>query len=111
MSKLTIFPTLFEVTDIFGKKIRTTVHYWNKITQEKHTELCYDIHAVKQVLIRPDTVHRSVTDSTIALYRKRMKQQDVLTIAVKHLNGEGFIVTAYQTKKTKIKGEKLWPTT
>lgn len=34
---------------------------------------------------------------------------DILLLAVKILNGEGFLVTAYQTKKYKKKGELIWP--
>jgi len=30
---------LFEVTDVFGRKIRTTENYWKKIKEVKHQEL------------------------------------------------------------------------
>ena len=100
---------LFEVIDIFGKKIRTTESYWEKIKQVKHRELKYGISEVKKVLTKPDEVRRSVTDVTIYLYAKRVDEYDILIVAVKILNGEGFIVTSYQTKVYKQKGELLWP--
>lgn len=32
-----------------------------------------------------------------------------MCVVVKHLNSEGFIITAYITGKLHRKGEKLWP--
>ncbi len=111
MKNLSIAPEiLFEISDIFGKKIRTTHAYWTKITSEKHAELIYTISDVQNTLQRPDLVYRSVTDDTIALYRKQVKTGTLIVVA-KHLNGEGFLVTAYETTKTRIKGERLWPKT
>lgn len=99
---------LFEVIDVFGKRIRTSKQYWEKIKTEKHQELKYGVKEVGQVLQRPDSVFRSVKDETIALYRKQM-DDDILIVVSKHLNGNGFLVTVYQTKKVLDKGEKLWP--
>lgn len=100
---------LFEITDVFGKKIRTTKSYWEKIKQVKHRELKYGIPEVKKTISQPDEVRRSVTDATIFLYAKKVEKYDILLVAVKILNGEGFIVTSYQTKVYKQKGELLWP--
>lgn len=99
---------LFEIIDIFGKKIRTSQQYWKKIKTEKHRELKYGIEEVKSVLQKPDSVIKSVKDETICLYRKKMGG-DILVVVTKNLNGSGFVVTAYQTKKAVNKGEKLWP--
>jgi hypothetical protein len=99
---------LFEVTDVFGKKIRTSKQYWEKITTEKHQELKYGVREVEAVLQKPNSVFRSVKDETIVLYRKQMNG-DILTVIAKYLNGNGFVVTVYQTKKALDKGEKLWP--
>lgn len=99
---------LFEVTDVFGKIIRTSKQYWEKIKTEKHQELKYGVREVGQALRKPDSVFRSVKDETIALYRKQMNG-DILIVVAKHLNGSGFVVTVYQTKKVLDKGEKLWP--
>lgn len=102
---------LFEVVDIFGKKIRTTPKYWRKIKEEKHADLEYGPNDVIEVLENPDEVRRSVTDSTIVLYYKQFKLEHTLIVAAKHFNGDGFVVTVYQTAKSKKKGEKLWPKT
>lgn len=98
---------LFEVTDILGRKIRTTKSYWMKIKEVKHTELKYGILEVKKTLKSPDEVRKSVTDATILLYAS-IKKYDILIVAVKVLNGDGFLVTTYQTKEYKRKGELIW---
>lgn len=99
---------LFEVRDVFGKKIRTTQNYWNKIKEEKHTELIYGISEVIETLIKPDIVLKSLVDSTIVIFRKKIKENETLVVAAKHIDGEGFLVTVYQTKKEIKKGEVLW---
>ena len=99
---------LFEVIDVFGKRIRTSKQYWKKIKTEKHQELKFGVREVEHALQKPDSVFRSVKDETIALYRKQM-DGDILIVVSKHLNGNGFVVTVYQTKKVIDKGEKLWP--
>lgn len=102
---------LFEVVDIFGKRIRTTAEYWRKIKEEKHADLKYEPYDVVEVLENPDEVRRSVTDSTIVLYYKQFKLEHTLIVVAKHFNGHGFVVTVYQTTKSNKKGEKLWPKT
>lgn len=106
--KIVEYNLLFEIKDVFGRKIRTTKDYWLKINTLKHGELKYGIVEVKKTLTKPDEVRRSVTDATILLYAQRQKKYDILIVAVKVLNGEGFLVTCYQTRKVKRKGELLW---
>lgn len=99
---------LFEVSDILDRKIRTTKSYWKKIKEVKHTELKLGVSEVKKTLQNPDEVRKSVTDASILLYAKKIEKYDILIIAVKVLNGGGFLVTVYQTKKYKKKGELVW---
>lgn len=101
---------LFEITDVFGRKIRTTRRYWKKIKEIKHTELRFGISEVKKTLTRPQEVRRSVTDPTILLFAKKVEKHDILIAAIKILNGNGFLVTCYQTKTHRKKGELIWPT-
>ena len=100
---------LFEVKDVLGRKIRTTKDYWQKIKTLKHRELKYGAAKVKQTLKAPEEVRRSVTDATILLYARKQEKYDILIVAVKVLNGDGFLVTVYQTKEFKKKGELIWP--
>ena len=108
-SRIIKHEVLFEITDIFGRKIRTTKDYWLKIKTLKHRELRYGIREVKKTLIDPDEVRRSVTDETILLYTKKVTKYDILIVAVKILNNDGFLVTVYQTKEYGKKGKILWP--
>lgn len=100
---------LFEIKDVLGRKIRTTKSYWKKIKEVKHTELKLGIPEVKSTLKNPMEVRKSVTDATILLYAQKQEKYDILIVVVKVLNGEGFLVTAYQTKEYKKKGELVWP--
>lgn len=106
--KIEKYDLLFEVKDVFGRTVRTTKSYWEKIKKIKHRELHYGINEVKKTLADPDEVRRSVTDETILIYAKKVGKYDILVIAVKVLNGEGFVVTVYQTKEYKQKGEVVW---
>ena len=107
--KIVKYDILFEVKDILGRKIRTTKDYWQKIKTLKHRELKYGSIEVKKTLTQPDEIRRSVTDSTILIYAQKQENYDILSVAVKVLNGDGFLVTVYQTKELKKKGELLWP--
>lgn len=99
---------LFEVKDVLGRRIRTTKTYWRQIKEIKHRELRYGIREVKSTLKAPNEIRRSVTDVTILLYAKVVGKYDILVVAVKVLNGDGFLVTAYQTEHYKRKGELVW---
>lgn len=107
--KMAKYELLFEVKDNVGRKIRTTKDYWQKIKTLKHRELKYGIKEVKKTLIKPDEVRRSVTDGTILLYTQKQEKYDILIVAVKVLNGDGFLVTVYQTKQYRKKGGLIWP--
>ena len=99
---------LFEITDVLGRNIRTTKSYWKKIKEIKHTELRFGAIEVKQTLKIPDEIRKSVTDNTILIFAKKFDGYDILIVAVKILNGDGFLVTVYQTKEYKKKGELIW---
>lgn len=98
---------LFEVIDILGRKIRTTKIYWKKIKEIKHPELRAGISEVKTGLTNPDEIRKDISDPTILLYAQKQDGY-VILIAAKILNGDGFLVTVYQTKKYKPKGELIW---
>lgn len=99
---------LFEVIDVFGKKIRTSQSYWKKITEEKHQDLKLGLDEVKKTIAEPQEVFRSVKDDSIMINYQRFRTE-TLVVVTKHMNGDGFLITAYQTTKSKRKGEKLWP--
>lgn len=99
---------LFEVNDVFSKRVRTTIEYWSKIKQDKHRELSMSHFDVIATLQCPDDVYLSVKDPYIRIFYKQYGTM-TLVVLVKYLNGNGFVVTVYQTTKVKRKGEKIWP--
>ena len=99
---------LFEVKDIFGKLVRTSKVYWDNIFLIKHKELSIDIDQVIETIKNPDEVRVSIQDKYIFLFYKKLEENH-LVVVVKYLNNHGFVVTIYQTSKTKRKGEKIWP--
>lgn len=99
---------LFEVKDVFGKLVRTSKVYWNKIFLIKHKELSINIDQVIKTMKNPDEVRLSIQDKYIFLFYKKHKE-NYLVVVVKYLNNHGFVVTIYKTSKTKRKGEKIWP--
>ena len=108
MSDIQKSDLLFEVKDIFGKYIRTTKTYWDKIFLIKHKELEVSQAEVIDLLQNPDEVRKSVQDPFINLYYKNLDEKS-LVVVVKYLNNHGFVITIYETSKLKRKGEKIWP--
>lgn len=99
---------LFEVQDYAGIPVRTTYSYWQKIRTEKHKELNIEYTVVMETIRHPDEVYQSVQDAFIKLFYRKFEDKYAVVL-VKYLGTVGFVVTCYQTVKTKRKGEKLWP--
>jgi len=72
----------------------------------KHPQLLGREEEVQEVLERPDEVRRSRMDSSVCLYYKK-KRAHYTCAVVKHLNDEGFLITAYWAEPIKI-GEAIW---
>lgn len=100
---------LFEVQDYSGTSVRTTRAYWNKIKTEKHKELTIEYSEVASTVQKPDEVYRSVQDEFITLFYRKIGK-NYLVVIVKYIGNTGFVVTCYETAKTKRKGERIWPT-
>jgi len=58
---------------------------------------------IKQALARPTTIRYSEEDEKVSYFYKEFKERKdferYLLVAVKYLNGEGFIITAFYTNK------------
>ena len=91
----------FELLSSLGKRIKVSAEYWNKIIEAKHPIMRDREELVKQALTSPEQVRRSRKDPAIYLhYRKHGGR--FCCVVVKHLNGEGFVVTTYLTDKVKV---------
>jgi len=86
---------LFEVIDKTGRKIRLPVERWKHIVQE-HPYL-QDVEEIKETVINPIKITLSKYDPEHVryLYRFNKNLKKYLMVAIKYLNGDGFIITAF----------------
>ncbi len=88
------------------KKIRISNEHWKHISEIKHPEVSGLENEIKQTLIHSVEIKRSNSDRNIYLYYSKYKSYFLCTVT-RHLNGHGFIITAYITSKIK-KGDQIW---
>ena len=92
---------IFETFDKTGKKIRLTKRQWSHITT-KHSDLSGKEEEIKNVLQKPDLILPHKFDEKSRNYYKYDKSEKAyLLIAVKYLNGDGFVITSFYTKYIK----------
>ena len=96
----------FEIVSKLGKKISVSDERWFMISNYKHPIMKGKEREIQDTLKNPDEIRKSKTDSNVFLYHKFYGWGAVSAI-VKHLNGEGFIITAYTTTSIK-EGEVIW---
>ena len=100
---------VLEVHSKLGKVIRLDEDRWKHVVE--HPEMEKQIPKIEETLVGPDEVRESVRMSSIWLFYKFYPNSPVsekyLLVAVKVLDGEGFIVTAFFTDKVK-KGGLIW---
>jgi len=94
----------FEIKSSLGKRIRVTKGYWNRIVETKHAIMKGKEEIIKESLKNPDELRTSRKDPKVVLHYKKIDKKYCCAV-VKHLNGEGFIITTYMTDRIKI-GEK-----
>ena len=82
-----------------GKRIRCTARHWQSIAQ-KHDALARLADAVADTLQHPSYIRLSKEDDRVFLYYAP-RGKYVLCVVCRHLNGEGFIITAYLTDRIK----------
>jgi hypothetical protein len=97
----------FAIATPLGFSVRTTESYWQKLIL-KHPDIT-DLEAlVQQALQAPDEIRQSSRDDDILLFYCLRKPQRWVVAVARRLNGEGFLITAYQTDAIK-EGVLLWP--
>ncbi|WP_254568033.1 hypothetical protein [Oscillatoria sp. HE19RPO] len=96
----------FEVLTPLQFTVRTSEEYWEKLLV-KHPDIA-DLEAeIQQALTAPDEIRRSSHDPNVLLFYLILKQKRWVVAVVRRLNGDGFLITAYQTDAIK-EGETLW---
>lgn len=101
-----IYKPYFQVRCQLDKLVRTSKSYWRKITQVKHPRLRSKTLLVKDALRNSDLIRQSKSDKKVYLYYRKQNKH-YLCVVVKHLNGDGFIITSYFTSKI-LEGKIIW---
>jgi len=83
-----------------------SIRQWALITVFKHPIMTNREVDVIATLENPDEIRVSKTDSAVYLYYKSIGS-DIVAAVAKHLNGEGFLITAYVTTKIK-EGKRIY---
>lgn len=99
---------LLRVRTPLGVRVRTTEAHWREIVERKHPVMASRLGEVRGALRSPEQVRRSRWDPSVHLYyRAEQGTPYHVCVVVKHLNGEGFIITAYRTDRIK-EGDRVW---
>jgi len=92
---------IFEVSDKSGRKVHLSKERWSHI-RKKHPEVD-DFELIKETLLKADKSITNLWDSTVyyfyKFFKNRKSPKRYLCVAIKFLNGEGYVITAYFDKK------------
>ena len=88
-----------DVVSALGVNIRTTKRHWDAVVK-KHESLANLKAAVEATLTSPRYVRLSKEDPAVFLYYAPHGKY-YLCVGCRHLNGAGFLVTAYLTDRIK----------
>ena len=91
--------SFIEVVCKLDKRIRVTKRYWDTIVK-KHESVAGLGEQVKGTLRNPQYIRTSKEDEKVLLYYAPHREY-FLCVVCRHLNGEGFIITAYLTDRIK----------
>lgn len=96
--------------DFDGRAVRLTDERLAHILE--HSEMQGQEQRIAETLLTPDSVILSHHDSTVHLYHRLFEETPVtrkyLVVAVKYLEQDAFVITAFFTDKEK-KGTRIWP--
>ncbi len=97
------------LADLDGRRIRLTNERWEHIVS--HAEMVGQREHIVETLANPDSIIATTSDTSIHVYQKFYTKTPVtskyLPVAVKMLQEDAFVVTAFYSRKTK-NGEWIW---
>ena len=96
-----------EVRSHLSKRIRISKRYWETIVK-KHESVAGMEESVKETLQHPTYIRISKENDEVFLYYAPHGKY-FLCVVCRHLNGDGFIITAYLTDRIK-KGDTVYET-
>jgi len=97
---------LFEALSKLGIKVRVTHRHWQLIVEQKHPAIKGREKEIVETISDPLEIRRSRKDPAVYLYYRKVRKY-FYCVVVRHLNGDGFIITAYLTKNIK-EGARIW---
>jgi hypothetical protein len=95
-----------DVQTPLGFRVTCSESYWERITAIKHPAMRNRLEEVRQTLLDPDEVRRSVSSPNVLLFHRQASTRWVCAV-VKNVNQNGYLLTAYPADKIKH-GELLW---
>lgn len=97
------------IIDYNGREIRLTIERKQHILE--HPEMSDQFERIKETLEHPETVIATHNDSTVHVYHRYYEMTPVtskfLQVAVKLLDGDAFVLTAFYSRREK-KGTVIW---
>ncbi|HLD15049.1 MAG TPA: hypothetical protein VJB94_00515 [Candidatus Nanoarchaeia archaeon] len=92
---------ILTIKDPINKIVYLSHERWLHIIIE-HPELTNRIQDIESTVTNPNFTRESKRDKKVLYYYKYNKMQaKYLLVAVKYLNGKGFIITAFNVRKIK----------
>ena len=86
---------IIEVKTKDGKLIRLPEKQWKHI-RYRHPEISLD--GIEDTIVNP-TARIQYSDDITKFYKFIKREKKYVMVAVKILNGDGFVITAYKTKR------------
>ena len=83
-----------------GKQTKIVPQGWDLISKVKHPELTELFQELVFTLQQPEIVVQSKHDLRVFLYYRKLGKYYYVAVS-KHYNGDGFLITAYMSSKTK----------
>jgi hypothetical protein len=99
-------PLAVDVQTPLGFRVTCSESYWERITTIKHPAMRDRLEEVRQTLMDPDEVRRSISSSNVLLFHRQVAPRWTCA-AVKRLDEIGYLLTAYPADKIK-QGELVW---
>ncbi|UKO97023.1 hypothetical protein [Nostoc sp. UHCC 0870] len=96
----------FEISTPLGFTVRTSEEYWQRLII-KHPDIEELEQLIQSALAAPDEIRRSSRDAEVLLFYRARKEKRWVVAVARRLNGDGFLITAYQTDAIK-EGETVW---
>ena len=92
---------IFKIKDKSGRLVHLSKERWIHIIQE-HPELTNKIESIKETILNPTTIKTYSYEINIKhFYSWNKISKKYLIVIVKYLNGNGFVITSFYTRKLK----------